>query len=309
MRHFFRLVRPINLAIIILTMYGIRFYLQYAEPAVLNLNDVLPFLFLVISTVFIAAAGNIINDYFDVKADRINKPEKLIITKHIKKRWAIVTHWLLNGLGFLIALALSFYYKSFSLALVHLFSINALWFYSLYFKKRILLGNLIIALLTAFIPLLVLLYYKIIFINENPSIEPANGFQLVMYLAGFAFIQNLAREIIKDVQDVKGDESIHVRSIPMKIGKMNALLLSSALLLILPIVYCFLSLNHFGDLFSGENWLIKSLPIALSVALNMVVIFLIFAYKLKYLNLYDQLVKLSMIVGILLTIYLPFMKL
>jgi 4-hydroxybenzoate polyprenyltransferase len=237
MTYFFRLVRPLNLAIIGLTMYGIRFYLKHSNPSLREIDDSLSFFLLVISTIFIAAAGNIINDYFDVKADRINKPEKLIITKHIKKRWAIVTHWLLNGLGFLIALSFSIQFNSFSLAFIHLLSINALWFYSTYFKRKLFLGNLIVALLTAFIPLLVLLFYHILANERKVETSTLYGPQLILFLALFAFIQNLAREIIKDTQDIEGDKTIHVRSVPMKFGKMNALLLAAVFLCILPMFY------------------------------------------------------------------------
>ena len=90
--HFLKLIRPINLAIIVLTMYGVRFYILNSNSFQKIDDDWIDFLLLVVSTVLIAAGGNIINDYFDVKADRINKPEKLIITKHIDRRWAILTH-------------------------------------------------------------------------------------------------------------------------------------------------------------------------------------------------------------------------
>jgi 4-hydroxybenzoate polyprenyltransferase len=84
--HFIRLLRPINLIIIILTMYAMRWFfmefLVYQHPIVDLQGEAVDFILLVFSTVLIAGAGNIINDYFDVKADRINKPNRLIITKH-----------------------------------------------------------------------------------------------------------------------------------------------------------------------------------------------------------------------------------
>jgi 4-hydroxybenzoate polyprenyltransferase len=96
------------------------------------------FLFLVLSTLLIAAGGNIINDYFDVKADKVNKPERLIVGILIEKRQAILLHWILNGIAFVIAIAVSIYVKSSSIVLIHLVSINLLWFYSAYFKKKLL---------------------------------------------------------------------------------------------------------------------------------------------------------------------------
>jgi len=95
--YFFKLIRPINLLIIGLTMYSVRFFyftLGGMEANIFSGGEKVDFALLVFSTLLIAAAGNIINDYFDVRADRINKPHKLIITKHIKRRWAIVYHWI-----------------------------------------------------------------------------------------------------------------------------------------------------------------------------------------------------------------------
>src|SRR5690554_4332822 len=103
MIHFLRLIRPINLLIIAATMYSIGAYLD-AIYSPINEGEMIiqsfNFFLLVISTVMIAAAGNIINDYFDVRADRINRPEGTIIMTHIKRRWAIVYHWVLNFVAF-----------------------------------------------------------------------------------------------------------------------------------------------------------------------------------------------------------------
>jgi 4-hydroxybenzoate polyprenyltransferase len=103
--------------------------------------------------VIIAAAGNMINDYFDIKADRINKPQKLIISKYMKKRWAIVLHWGLNIIAVLISIYLSVKYHSLLFVFVHILSMNLLWFYSIYFKKKLFVGNLVIAILTGMVPL------------------------------------------------------------------------------------------------------------------------------------------------------------
>jgi 4-hydroxybenzoate polyprenyltransferase len=122
MMHFIKLIRPINLLIIAITMYGVRFYVLEVHYFEKVKDNALDFFLLVFSTVIIAAAGNIINDYFDVRADRINKPERLIITKHIKRRWAILIHWIFNGIAFGIALYLSIKYQSLWFVFIHLLS-------------------------------------------------------------------------------------------------------------------------------------------------------------------------------------------
>ena len=110
-------------------MYGFGWFLEDFSIC-LNCSILsLEFNLIVLSTILIAAAGNIINDYFDVKADRINKPERLIIGKYIKRRVAILTHWILNLIAFIIAIYLSWYLNTFFYLFIHLLSINCLWYY------------------------------------------------------------------------------------------------------------------------------------------------------------------------------------
>jgi len=297
--NFIRLIRPINLAIIALTMYGIRLY-------ILADNHFQK-----------AAAGNIINDYFDVKADRINKPEKLIITKHIKRRWAIVTHWTFNGIAFGIAVYLSILYSSLSFVFIHLISINTLWFYSMLFKRKALIGNILIAGLTSMVPLLTMVYFE----AGNPSnlshseFEPETwgtiidiDYRLIYVLMAFAFIQNLAREIIKDIQDVKGDELIYVQSLPMLIGQKNSMFLSGVLLLILPISFlCYLVVN-LDKLIVDNRLSMDTIPFALAALVNLILILIMIVNKVNRLKLYDALIKISMLLGVLATFYLAYFQ-
>ena len=229
--HFIRLIRPLNLIIIALTMYGLGWYFDPMEGCSCTyiVTD-WPFFWLVFSTVLIAAGGNIINDYFDVRADRVNKPHRLIITKHIKKRTAIVMHWTINLIAFSIALYLSWIMDSFWYLFIHLFSINVLWFYSMYFKRQFLTGNVLIAALTALVPVLVgIFFYQQNLPNTewyNMELFPfnLNGStpRIIMYislgLAIFAFLLNLAREVIKDMEDVDGDKKLHAKTLPISWG-------------------------------------------------------------------------------------------
>src|ERR1700722_8091093 len=105
---FFRLIRWPNLLFIALTQF--LFYYFILLPRFHHLkfeyyaNILKPFYFylLSLSSVLIAAAGYIINDYFDLNIDRVNKPERLVVDKLIKRRWAIIWHWALSGVGVLI---------------------------------------------------------------------------------------------------------------------------------------------------------------------------------------------------------------
>lgn len=229
MIHFIRLTRPLNMIIIALTMYGLGwFYDGLLKDTSVGIQS-MDFFLLVFSTTLIAAAGNIINDYFDRKADRINKPERLIIGKFVKRRVAILTHVLINLFAFSVAAYLSWKLETFGYVFIHLMTINMLWFYSMYFKRKFLIGNVMIAGMTAMVPLLVGFYYdqsissgalEVNNFNDGLTFISAKIIILVLSvaLAGFAFIINLGREIIKDMEDIPGDEVLKARTIPIVLG-------------------------------------------------------------------------------------------
>lgn len=309
--HFIKLIRPINLLIIAITMYGVRFYILEVHYYEKVKDNALDFFLLVFSTIIIAAAGNIINDYFDVRADRINKPERLIITKHIERRSAILIHWIFNGIAFGIALYLSVKYQSLWFVFIHLLSINSLWFYSMLFKRKVIIGNLIVAALTALVPILAVVYFKVgntyhLAFSEfkSDSWIAIINYDFFYVLAFFAFIQNLAREIIKDMQDVEGDKLIYATSLPMILGEKKAIWVVTLLLSILPLFYLIFSLVYAKATFEGIHYYIATIPFILVVVINLVVVFLSFKDQTKRLKLYDNLIKISMLIGVLSTFYI-----
>lgn len=307
MIHFLRLIRISNLIIIALTMVGVAFYVlknNYFLKVDFNYFD---FGLLVFSTVIIAAAGNMINDYFDIKADRINKPEKLIISKYMKKRWAIVLHWGLNVVAVITSIYLSVKYNSLLFVFIHILSMNLLWFYSTYFKKKLFIGNFVIALLTAMVPLLAVGFFKIL----NETSLPYNPFHsetwstkldysFIYFLTFCAFFQNLAREISKDIQDISGDKMIAVYSLPMKFGIQKTGYMV-VLLLLFPILNWFIFKIEFNLQVNYISWmlLIGSGLINLFCAL---LIILKADYPFKSVN---ALMKWSMLIG-LITLYTNF---
>src|SRR4029077_2014753 len=109
----------------------------------------LHFIFITLASLFIAAVGYIINDYFDINIDEINKPEKMVVDKVIHRRWAIAWHFMLSFTGLVFtALALPVFGKWY-LILANIACVALLWFYSTNFKKSLLIGNIVISLLTA----------------------------------------------------------------------------------------------------------------------------------------------------------------
>ena len=143
------------LVVIALTQYAIRFgiiypFLQQAELD-LYLSEGI-FAALVLATVLIAAAGYIINDYFDIKLDYLNKPRQMIVGKSISRRYAMFWHIVLNAIGLSLAGYVAYTIGHPMLILFQLVSAALLWFYSVSFKKQVFIGNLIIASLTALVP-------------------------------------------------------------------------------------------------------------------------------------------------------------
>lgn len=235
--NFLKLIRITNLLIIILTMIGVADYLLVMHNYQKVNFNLTHYILLVFSTVLIAAAGNMINDYFDIKADRINKPDRLIVSKYIKKRWVIILHWSFNAFAFLIGIYLSYQYKTLVFAFVHLVSINMLWFYSTYFKKKLLLGNGMIGLLTTLVPLLSVWFFSALNesqLTHSPFHEETWShvmhYNFIYLLAICAGIQNFGREIVKDAEDVEGDKLIQVKSLAMKFGGRIAVLIALCLI-------------------------------------------------------------------------------
>lgn len=300
MKAILRVIRVLNLFIVLLTMSGVAFYLlktYYYQPIDFSY---LYYALLIISTMIIAAAGNMINDYFDVKADRINKPDKLVISKYIKKKKVIVIHWFLNVIAAGISVLLTIKYNSFLFLFVHLAAMNLLWFYSAYFKKKLLVGNLVIAGLTSLVPLLSVWFFK----AANESAHPYSpyhaetwsvylDYSFVYFTVFCAFFENLAREISKDIQDVTGDKLIHVVSLPMKIGVKKAGWIA-ILLLQIP---TFAGIYVISQQLIPIN-LVSMILLGVCAALNFSCIVFTFIHKEFPFQIVNTVIKWSMLIGV-----------
>ena len=194
---FLRLIRVQNLLIVVLTQFLARLFLVGPKSDGIRLLLDPTIWLLSFSTVCIAAAGYIINDYFDVKIDLINKPERVIIGRYLKRRVAMGVHQVLNVIGCLIGLYLSRW-----VFVLDVLSVSLLWFYSAQFKRQPLIGNVIVALLTALSFIALAVYYR------------QNADMLLIY-ALFSFGISLIREIIKDMQDIRGDARFGCRTLPI----------------------------------------------------------------------------------------------
>ena len=246
----FKLIRWSNLLIIALLMFIIRhFIFQAGLPGLFSLQlDVFNFSLLVLSVVLIAAGGNIINDIYDQETDEINKPHKKIIGTHISETMGLVLYLLCTVFGIGIGYYLAHYFlQDNSFLLFHLISPALLWVYASNLKKTALIGNIVVALLAAFVPLAVLTFeYGAMLLTYWDVIQMnvlGNPFQYMFdwtfYLALFAFITTLIRELIKDIEDVEGDEQTQMKTLAVKIGRektTNAAVILSALTAVLLLV-------------------------------------------------------------------------
>jgi 4-hydroxybenzoate polyprenyltransferase len=223
----FGIFRFSNLLMVAITMYLMRWSIIKPLLGVFGIDlqvSELAFLGLVLSTVLITAAGYVINDYHDVRADQINKPKKLIVGFHISRRATLLLHLILNFLGVTIGGVFAILYHVPWMILIFTGAPLLLWFYSVRLKHILLAGNLAVSLLTATVPLLVVLFeYPLLARNfqENQAFYPHGLFAILMWVcvfAFFAFMVNMIREIIKDAQDMEGDKEMGSSTLPIYFG-------------------------------------------------------------------------------------------
>ncbi len=313
MKEFLKLIRWQNLIVIITTMVLMRY--AVLAPLVSKIGVILikgtgeeipmtlqfpwyDFALLVIATVFITAGGYVINDYFDIKTDLINKGKVIVGTK-IPRREAIMWHSIFNIIG----VAAGFYvsYKSGYIWLGSLFLVTSglLYFYSASYKRQFLIGNILVAILTAMVPMLVVFYewpalYRYYSVNaiKLPEIN------FIIYWVGgfalFAFLINLIREIVKDIEDFEGDIAYGRNTVPVVIGVNSAKVVSICL-----IVFTIGLLYITWHLFINDIITLLYVSVAIVLPLLFVIYRLAKSKKRKQLHRSSSLIKAVMITGVL----------
>ena len=227
MRSFINLIRLPNLILIVLVQYLVRYCIIGAMVQFSHLElqmSNFDFFLLSLSTVMIAAADYIINDYFDTRIDSVNKPDKVIVGRSIKRRVAMTAHLIISFTAIAIGFYLAHKVGMNKLGLIHVLSVGFLWFYSTDFKKQFLIGNLVVAMLAALVPLIVGLYEIPLLIKEYREllIESSSNFNFIFYFvaaySGFSFLTTLVREVIKDIEDYIGDKEFGRNTLPIALG-------------------------------------------------------------------------------------------
>jgi len=262
------------------------------QPVIYGFNFVL----LCLSSVFIAAAGYIINDYFDRNIDLINKPDKMVVDKIIHRRWAIIWHLALSISGILMGFYLDFTTKTFLIGVANAVCVLLLFIYSISLKRRFLIGNVIISLLTAWVILVVTWCENYHIANLHNGLRAEKIIRETFLFAGFAFIISLIREVVKDMEDIEGDRKYGCRTMPIVWG-INATKVFVAVWLIVLIVTLGIVQAYAAHL---QWWLSIAYCVALIIA-PLIWIFkqLYSAQTSKQFHSLSSLIKLVMLTGIL----------
>ncbi|MFN8241035.1 MAG: geranylgeranylglycerol-phosphate geranylgeranyltransferase [Bacteroidales bacterium] len=313
MKAFLKLIRWQNLLIIALTMVlmryavispilgkiGVKLYNIAGNQSVMTL--IFPwydFVILVLSTVLITAAGYVINDYFDIKTDLINRGSVLVGTS-IPRRKAMMLHNVLNIAGVLAGFYVSWKVGYLWLGIFFILVSGLLYFYSASYKRQFLIGNLIVALLTAMVPMMVVLFetpalYQYYAVNSVALPKLGILFYWVGGFALFAFLTTLAREIIKDIEDFEGDVAYGRNTVPVVLGiittKVIAVCLVAITIILLFVIWYFF-----------VNDLITLIYVSAAIALPLsYVIYLTLSGKTKLqLHKASNVMKIAMLTGIL----------
>jgi 4-hydroxybenzoate polyprenyltransferase len=313
MKALLKLIRWQNLLIVVLTMCLMRYGILdsvlsrmmvplystsgHLAPMILQM-PLIDFILLVLATVLLTAGGYVINDYFDIKTDLINRGKVIVGTK-IPRKQAMMWHNILNLLGVAIGFFVSWKSGYIWMGLLFLIVSGLLYFYSASYKRQFLVGNVIVALLTAMVPMLVVIYeapflfsYYALNAVKIPSI--AIIFFWVGGFAVFAFITTLTREIIKDIEDFEGDVAYGRNTIPVVIGILTTKIVTICLIVITIAMLC---LSWF--FFVTDYVTLIYLSVLVVIPLIIVVYLVIKSTSRRQLHSASRLMKIIMLTGIL----------
>jgi 4-hydroxybenzoate polyprenyltransferase len=194
----------------------------------------------------------VVNDYFDKPIDTVNKPNAVLVKNDIPEHFIM---WLYGGFtlaGVGLGTYLSFFINNPQFSMIFFIIAGMLWFYSRVYKKMFLVGNFVVATLTALVPFMVLVYEVPLLNQEYKEIittSKANFNNIIIFVgvfSAFAFLMNLIREIIKDMNDLTGDMSVSRNTIPSVLGikASKGVVLTLALLVAAMLLYIYFTYLH-----------------------------------------------------------------
>ena len=270
---FIKITRPIN---VLITFFVVVVAILITPKEQTDFSTIL---LASIAASLVAAAGNIVNDICDIESDKISHPQRPLVLSEISKKEAWYLYIVLNFISFFIVASL----KPILLVIV-ITSTILLFIYSSYLKKLPLVGNVTVALLTG----LAFIYGGYVTDNPAAAIVPA----------GFAFLINLIREIVKDIQDVEGDKKAGVSTFPIKYGfqKSKILIVMSTIVLVLYTLYPYIT-----QLYKIEYFIIVMVFVNPLLVFSLKLLF--HSKKEGNLSVVSNMLKLNMVLG-LIAIYL-----
>jgi len=313
MKSFLNLIRWKNLLIVILTMVlmryavlapvlskiGVALIKGTGEEVPMALQfSLIDFILLIAATVFLTAGGYVINDYFDIKTDLINKG-KVIVGTRIPRRQAMMWHNIFNIIGVSLGFYISWKAGYFWLGTMFLIVSGLLYFYSASYKRQFLIGNLVVAALVGMVPLLVVIYeWPALYRYYSLNATSIPDFNFIIYWVGgfsvFAFLTTLTREIIKDIEDFEGDIAYGRNTIPVVTGILAAKIISVSLVII-TIVILYLT----WYLFINDIITLIYLSVAITLPLGYVIFKVVVSDNKKQLHSASSIMKVVMLTGIL----------
>ncbi len=294
------LIRPVNLIIISLAQYVVH---KVLLTSALVENEIQPllsgsYLLLFISvTVILAASSYIINDIYDSELDLVNKPNNTFVGKTISKGIALLLYYSLVIIGLIIATYLAYNLNRMPLLIIYPFAVVTLHLYSSNFKKSLLIGNIIVSVFCAFV-------IGIVWIGESEGIthltlksESYRSLRLLFWgMVIFAFVSNLIRELIKDVEDMEGDGQHGGRTFPVVYGFSQALKLIKTLLFFLGILIVIWSISLYTVVGNSTSLIIGSILLLIGTYIFRLINRSTAAQELRKTS---QLMKIFMIIGLL----------
>ena len=260
---YLQLLRVGNLTFVAILLYVMEKWVATPLLQLEQFGELMPWwilTLLIVSVVGIAAGGYVINDYFDVKIDRINRPDNLVVTRIISRDAAMNLFYGLTAVGVIAGTVVAWWAHSWTLLFTYVVIPGLLWFYSASYKRMFLVGNLVVAFASAIVPLLVAIanadYLHHLYQNAL-AYSPIVG-ELYVWTGGFAafaFLLTWVREIVKDIEDIEGDREMECRTLPIVWGDKVAKIIATLLLVVIAtlIVYILFAVLPFS-----HEW--KSLP-------------------------------------------------
>ncbi len=305
---FFKLIRYKNLIMVLLTMVLVKYCMIASVLDNPNLSD-LEFIIYALSVLLITAGGYIINDIYDIDIDKINKPKKTFVGNSIsiKNAWTLYAVLSIGGMG--LAIYISIIKSLPEYILLFLFGYACLFFYSRYFQKKPLIGNIIIAFICGALIYLTYLfdfrldydqfYEKII--SEKLSKAPSRISEIKFFIA-FSFLGTLIREIIKDIEDIDGDYNAGYQTLPIVLGKRRARDVS-IFMSILFIILLILNTVYFYSM----GYLLVTIAMSMICGLTLYMLYELWTAKTKkHFHFLSNLMKMILFFGILSMILFTF---